>query len=99
MDMPLKPITLAVRDHLAKLETHGSAEQIRGFFQAEKIQGIRGRSLACPVHNYLTREGCPDIAVATMRTEVPEGWVLNPPAVSAFITAFDDGRYPELETL
>jgi hypothetical protein len=94
----------AVTETLAKLETHGSAEQIRGFFEAQEITGLRGSSTACPVQTYLVREtGESCISVSRNWTNIIapscHGKVPNSPAVESFIDQFDAGRFPELETL
>lgn len=93
-----------ITEKLAKLETHGSADQIRSFFQAEEITGLRGSATSCPVANYLMREvGYEYITVGRGTTSVIipgcSRQVAHPPAVDSFIDRFDSGQFLELEAL
>jgi hypothetical protein len=103
MDTPEQLIT-AVTEQLAKLATHGSADQIRDFFEAEEIKGIRGSATSCPVANYLIRQvGEHYITVGRGTTSViipgHSTQVTHPPEVNSFIDRFDLGQFAELVAL
>lgn len=90
---------------LSKLTTLGGAQQIRGYFLMEGIQGVPRDLTECPLWHYLTREmelsGC-YVDVRTMGTrlgrigESPLGMVYHSPEILKFLNDFNGGRYPEL---
>jgi hypothetical protein len=100
--------TTAITEQLDKLVALGSPEQIRDFFQAEQITGMRGRADRCPIQQYLAREVDTTVCRVKMRqtfvgaeppTFGPWPAVHNPDLVAEFIRLFDKGYYPELEAL
>lgn len=92
---------------LDKLESLGSPSAIANFFELEGIKGYIGRGLACPVTNYMIREGVIDEKKQFVFTSVKKvslhkiggddlTYVDNPPNVRDFIRNFDDLKYLEL---
>lgn len=87
-----------------RLEALGNdPETIAAALLAAGVTGRRGSSTGCPVARYLTAEvrlGCVvvgkgytflSLTGVDEQTHIP-----TPPAVHAFLVAFDDGAYPHL---
>lgn len=96
-----------MQDRVAKLETKGSADQIRDFFVEQQIGGSVGNRNFCPVANYLRTEveaetGYPAVAISVDPKDIELGGmgeilgVSTPETIAAFIAIFDDENYEEL---
>jgi len=90
----------------ADLEALGSTEQeVAATLKAKGIRGLRDYSWGCPVANYLKSLGyqvemvlddhvCADIVDGCLFKRFN---ACTPPAIKAFILAFDRRDYPELD--
>lgn len=82
-------------DQLGTMTADGIADLMR----TEGIKGYRGRSLDCPLANYLSREVGQRVRVTYVATIIMspqyEIW-RNNPAMRHFIDCFDNGNYPDL---
>lgn len=99
-----------IASRLAMLNSFTSIEDVAAFMRLGQFKGTREDSLSCPVANYLKHLLPVDASVSptsfgiytTIRTtgHQPQVIVSAPwtnQYVRAFIHAFDDGYYPDLE--
>jgi hypothetical protein len=91
-----------VRESLEKLAALGDTAHMAAYCGDEKIYGTPLLGNRCIVANYIKRTiDCRCVVVDSSHTQaVCAGEVLhfaNPPAVSAFVGAFDEGQCPELQ--
>lgn len=87
---------------LSELDQLG-ADEIRKMLWDNRLCGEPGTMFRCPIAIYLHRQlhclvGVDDDRVWIGPRGNAEKGVLVPRAVFEFIQAFDDGKYPELET-
>lgn len=74
----------------------GGVEEIAAFLRTHKIKGERTRAFDCPIANWVRKwTGNPKSATCSDKTWANENnssLLKNPPAVRAFIYAFDSGE-------
>lgn len=74
--------------------------EVAASLEARGIKGHKRKACRCPLSNYLKAQGfeLPIVGKDTVITGdgIKDLVSLLPPACSAFVTAFDDGNYPEL---
>jgi len=71
--------------------------EVASKIQRAGIKGSKGSCISCPVARYLQSRGYLGAKVGAGSTTFYGDYVLNPSPVQQFVTAFDNGLYPELE--
>lgn len=78
-----------------------SADEIALKFLSEGVKGRRRTPWACPISNYLSREGCDCPLVSSVAAHIVKDngdleFVDLPKDVRVFVSKFDEGDYQEL---
>lgn len=74
-----------------------SQTAIAAGLKKRKIKGYRHVDSSCPVANYLADEYDADASVGNDSITINGVTVATPKTITAFISAFDAGKYPDLE--
>src|ERR1044072_6415942 len=98
-------INLDTRDevHEALRNLGETSDEIAMQMRAKKVKGVPKKDTSCPIAHYLANEfPALRFKVQTYYVEVHNSSILiidNPIPVRTFVRRFDNGEFPELETI
>ena len=91
-------VTKTVQQLVDELDAKGDSTDIADFLRESGYEGVSGDNMNCPVALYLSRNLGTGVKVDEVNITVGDTKIPTPSNVSEFISEFDGGDFPDLDT-